>query len=47
MKKIMLVDDNSISVEGIYKNIDWPSLDAQVVHMEYSGESAIESLKGE
>ncbi len=47
MKKIMLVDDNSISVEGIYKNIDWPSLDAQVVHMEYSGLSAIESLKGE
>lgn len=47
MKNIMLVDDNSISVEGIYKNIDWPSLDAQVVHMEYSGLSAIESLKEE
>lgn len=45
MKKIMLVDDNALSVEGIHRNIDWTSLDAQVIHMEYSGASAIEAMK--
>ena len=45
MKKIMLVDDNALSVEGIHKNIDWASLDAQIIHMEYSGASAIEAMK--
>lgn len=45
MKKIMLVDDNALSVEGINKNIDWASLGAQVVHIRYSGLSALEALK--
>lgn len=27
MKKIMLVDDNALSLEGINKNIDWAALD--------------------
>ena len=35
MKKIMLVDDNALSVEGISRNIDWAALDAQVVHIPY------------
>ena len=45
MKKIMLVDDNALSVEGLSKNIDWAALDAQVVHVRYSGLSALEALK--
>ena len=45
MKKIMLVDDNALSVEGISRNIDWAALDAQVVHIKYSGLSALDALK--
>lgn len=30
MKKIMIVDDNALSVEGIEKNIDWAALGTQV-----------------
>ncbi len=45
MKKIMLVDDNALSVEGINKNIDWTALDAEVTHIKYSGLSALEALK--
>lgn len=44
MKKIMLVDDNALSVEGIDKNIDWTSLNAQVVHKKYSGISAVKAM---
>ncbi len=28
MKKVMIVDDNCLTAEGIEKNIDWSSLDA-------------------
>ena len=28
MKKIMIVDDNYLSAEGIEKNIDWETLNA-------------------
>lgn len=45
MKNVMLVDDNVLSVEGISKNIDWTALGAQVVHIKYSGRSALEALK--
>lgn len=45
MKKVMIVDDNYLSTEGIVKNIDWESLDAEVVHIEYSGDTAITSMK--
>lgn len=47
MKKIMIVDDNSLSAEGIEKNIDWDMLDARIVHIRYDGTSAIEALKEE
>ena len=40
----MLVDDNALSVEGINKNIDWASLDAQVTHINYNGFSALEAV---
>ena len=29
MKKVMIVDDNSLAAEGIEKNIDWQALDAE------------------
>ena len=45
MKKIMLVDDNALSVEGIHKNIDWEALGAQVTHIKYSGLSALKALE--
>ncbi len=45
MKKIMLVDDNALSVEGIHKNIDWEALGAQVTHIKYNGLSALKALE--
>ena len=35
MKKIMIVDDNYLSAEGIEKNIDWEALNAEIVHFRY------------
>ena len=45
MKKVMIVDDNTLSAEGIVRNIDWELLDAEVVHVENNGDSAIESMR--
>ncbi len=45
MKKVMIVDDNSLAAEGIEKNIDWPSLDAEVSIIEYNSRSALEAMK--
>ena len=47
MKKIMIVDDNYLSAEGIEKNIDWEALNAEIVHICYPGTSAIEAMKKE
>ena len=38
MKKVMIVDDNTLSAEGIVRNIDWELLDAEVVHVENKGD---------
>ena len=35
MKKIMIVDDNYLSAEGIEKNIDWEALNAEIIHVCY------------
>lgn len=45
MRKVIIVDDNHLSVEGIYKNIDWESLDSQVVYMFYDSQSVIDAVK--
>lgn len=37
MKKVMIVDDNALSAEGIVRNIDWELLDAEVVHVRTTG----------
>lgn len=47
MKKIMIVDDNCLSAEGIEKNIDWKNLDAEVIHVLYNGKSAIKAMEKE
>lgn len=44
MYKVMIVDDNPLSIEGIQKNIDWTALNAEVVHIHYNGKAAIEAL---
>lgn len=45
MKKVMIVDDNHISVEGIRKNIDWVSLNAEVVAQKYDSAAALDVLE--
>lgn len=47
MRKVMIVDDNHLSAEGVEKNIDWEALDAKVVHICYSGETAIQAIQKE
>lgn len=44
-KKIMIVDDNCLSAEGIHRNIDWKALQAEVVFVKYNGSSALAALK--
>ena len=39
MKKIMIVDDNYLSAEGIEKNIDWETLNAEIIHEKRTGRS--------
>ena len=33
MRKIMIVDDNYLSAEGIEKNIDWEVLNAEILSL--------------
>ena len=35
MKKVMIVDDNSLAAEGIEKNIDWQALDYSYLTEKY------------
>lgn len=45
MKKVMIVDDNCLTAEGIEKNINWSSLDASVIAVKYNSLSALDTLK--
>ena len=45
MKKVMIVDDNCLTAEGIEKNINWESLDANVIAVKYNSLSALDTLK--
>lgn len=45
MKKVMIVDDNSLAAEGIEKNIDWTALGAEVSIIEYNSRSALDAMK--
>lgn len=45
MYRIMIIDDNHLSVDGICHNIDWNALNAEVTHKAYNGLFAIEQLE--
>lgn len=45
MKKVMIVDDNCLTAEGIEKNINWTSLDAHVTYIKYNSQSALDAMK--
>lgn len=45
MYKIMIIDDNHISVDGICHNIDWSDLNAEVVCKAYDGQQALNYLQ--
>lgn len=45
MKKVMIVDDNFLSAQGILKNIDWELHNAEVSHVKYDGSSAITAMR--
>ena len=44
MYRIMIIDDNHLSVDGICHNIDWDALNAEVTCKAYNGLSALEQL---
>lgn len=43
-KKVMIIDDNHLSAEGINKNISWSSLNLEVYSIEYDALSALEVI---
>ena len=45
MYKIMIIDDNHISVDGICHNIGWSDLNAEVVCKAYDGQQALNYLQ--
>ena len=45
MYKIMIIDDNHISVDGICHNIGWSDLNAEVVCKAYDGQQALHYLQ--
>ncbi|MFD2618635.1 response regulator [Terrilactibacillus laevilacticus] len=44
MKKIIIVDDNALSIEGICKSIDWKALNSEVCATFSNGQEAIQSI---
>lgn len=44
MKKILLVDDNALILDGISKCLAWPSLGCELAGMYYDARSAVEHL---
>ena len=47
MKKVMLVEDEELILQGLRNIIDWEELDLQVVHMARHGEEALAMWKQE
>lgn len=44
MYKIMIIDDNHISVDGICHNINWSALNSEVIYKAYDGQQALDFL---
>lgn len=47
MKRVMLVEDEELILQGIRYINDWESMDMQVIHMAHNGIEALEMLKNE
>lgn len=47
MRKVMLVEDEELILQGVRNIIDWESLSAQVVHMAHNGREALEMWERE
>lgn len=45
MKRVMIVDDNQICSEGICKNINWKSIDAEICGIYTNGKDALSQLE--
>lgn len=45
MKKVIIVDDNCLTAEGIEKNINWASLGVEILAVTYNGISALDIMK--
>ena len=45
MKRVMLVEDEELILQGIRYINDWQSMGMQVVHMAHNGIEALEMLK--
>lgn len=43
-KKVIIVDDNELSAEGIYKNIDWHELGAEVCYVTTNASEAADKI---
>lgn len=41
MKKVMLVEDEELILQGIRNIIDWEALGLEVVHMAHNGKEAL------
>ena len=47
MKKVMIVEDEELILQGIRNILDWESLDLEVVHMAHDGAEALEMWERE
>ena len=47
MKKVMIVEDEELILQGIRNILDWESLGLQVVHMAHDGAEALEMWEKE
>ena len=47
MKKVMLVEDEELILQGIFNIIDWNALGLEVVHMAHNGQEALEMWEKE
>ena len=45
MYKVLIVDDNPFSIEGIKENIHWDSIEAEVAEICYNGTSALKAIE--
>lgn len=47
MKKVMIVEDEELILQGIKNIVHWEALELNLVHMAHSGQEALEMWKRE